>query len=121
MHENGIGSGSGTSFAEALGMLVPTSSKANKKKTATTPPVTSEKLGNNSVALSESLKPMTSDLLKQKKLEPLDVNISTLLPEITPNYRPLGHLPLENSHSKNNKVTTEEEALSAIMYNKISR
>lgn len=60
------------------------------------------------------------NILKEKKLPPLDISVANLLPEITPNYRPLGNFPLDNGPSKL-KTAAEDEALIAIMNSKISR
>lgn len=113
--ENGIGSGSGASFAEALGMLIPTS-KANKKKVAVIHPFPVEKQSLSRDSSPDDLTSKVPELLS-KKLAPLDVNVDNLLPEITPNYRPIG-LPF-NTASK--KIISDDETLGAIMYSKISR
>lgn len=113
--ENGIGSGSGASFAEALGMLIPPS-KANKKKVAVVHPFPVEKQSSSRDSSPDDLTSKVPELLL-KKLAPLDVNVDNLLPEITPNYRPMG-LPC-NTTSK--KIISDDETLGAIMYSKISR
>lgn len=59
-------------------------------------------------------------LLKEPpKLEQLDINISSLLPAITPNYRPLGNLT-DNIHQRS-KVLLDDEALSKVMSSKNQR
>lgn len=61
------------------------------------------------------------DALHMKKLEPVDMDLSSLLPEITPNYRPLGSY-LENSISQTrNKATADYEALSAVISSRNQR
>ncbi|KAF5300111.1 hypothetical protein FQA39_LY11303 [Lamprigera yunnana] len=120
MGSSGIDSGSGASFAEALGMLMPSSSKSAKKKVAVVHPRTVDNPTSYSRELSpEVLSTKAVDLLSPKKLAPLDINLDNLLPEITPHYKPLG-LPLDNGMSRN-KLSSEDDTLSAIMYNKISR
>ncbi|KAB0800486.1 hypothetical protein PPYR_01375 [Photinus pyralis] len=104
--ENGICSGSGASFAEALGMCV-SSSKASKKKVAVVRPYSPDNAPSN---VPELLTPT-------KKLTPLDVTVDNLLPEITPNYRPMG-LPYSTGSKK---VINDDEVLGALMYSKISR
>lgn len=122
MGENGIGSGSGASFAEALGMLIPGSSKTTKKKVAVIHPLTVDKPSPESRESSPEFTPakmQVPELLTTKKLGVLDIKVDNLLPEITPNYKPLG-FPIDNGMLKN-KLSSEDETLSAIMYNKISR
>nr|CAD7456681.1 unnamed protein product [Timema tahoe] len=58
------------------------------------------------------------------KLAPLemDVDLDSMLPMISPNYRPLGHYPgLESPTQKKNRMLTDEEALSKVMYAKNQR
>lgn len=50
-------------------------------------------------------------------MEPVNINLSSLLPEISPNYRPVG-FPLDN---QSKKIITEDEALSKVMANKNMR
>jgi transcription elongation factor B polypeptide 3 len=107
---NGIDSGSGASFAEALGMCEPSSSKNSAKKK---PSVEKKE---KPAKLEDSV----PKLLKEVSLEPpTDLNLSSLLPAITPNYRPLGNLL--NSDSQPKKSLSEYEALSNIMTSKNQR
>lgn len=112
-----IESGSGTSFAEALGMCEPKIRNSKKKG----PQVVREPVKEYSSSEAEQddndliAQP---DLLKEAKLEPLDINLSSLLPPITPNYKPLG-FPVADSPQK--RVLTDDEALSRVMSNKNQR
>ncbi|KAJ8957481.1 hypothetical protein NQ314_006540 [Rhamnusium bicolor] len=116
---NGIDSGSGASFAEALGMcgpLVSKSSSSGKKKSS------SEKSKSSSSYVKPEYIEMVEEddipsLLKEQPPEPLNLNISGLLPEITPNYRPVG-FPVD-MHPK--KLLTQDEALSQVISNKNMR
>lgn len=53
------------------------------------------------------------ELLREPKLEPINLNISSLLPEITPNYKPIA-LPIDQPK----RLISEDEALSRVMANK---
>lgn len=117
MTENGIGSESGTSFAEALGMLAPISSKSPKKKPIVNTFIPESDSSSSPIDVQQV---EVLNILKEKKLPPLDISVANLLPEITPNYRPLGNFPLDNGPSKL-KTAAEDEALIAIMNSKISR
>ncbi|XP_060525779.1 transcription elongation factor B polypeptide 3 [Cylas formicarius] len=119
--KNGIDSESGASFAEALGMLEPPKAgraKATKRKSG------SEALSvkSKSAKTAAELKPDDSDdeeaipdLLKDKKLEPLDINVSSLLPP--PNYKPLG-APVEHPSRLS---LNDEDALNKVISMKNKR
>ncbi|RZC34468.1 transcription elongation factor B polypeptide 3 [Asbolus verrucosus] len=109
-NNNGIDSGSGASFAEALGMCEPSSSR--KKK----PPSSEKKEKSSSSTKTEESVPK---LLKEPTLEPIDINLSSLLPTITPNYRPLGNLISSEPQPK--KSLSDYEALSNIITSKNQR
>lgn len=128
---HGIDSGSGASFAEALGMCGPLASnpkkKSDKPKTSQTlsrssenmesEPVKSRKSKSDECGYSSSSKLEIPDLLKEEPTEPLNVCLSSLLPEITPNYKPLG----VSFDSQPKRAYTDEEALSRVMTNKNQR
>ncbi|EFA12997.1 transcription elongation factor B polypeptide 3 [Tribolium castaneum] len=109
---NGIDSGSGASFAEALGMCEPSSSKNSAKKKV-------EKVEKVEKKKEKSTDQTVPKLLKEPTLDPIDLNISSLLPPITPNYRPLGNLLPSDSHHK--KFMSESEALTSIITSKNQR
>ncbi|CAG9865128.1 unnamed protein product [Phyllotreta striolata] len=119
---NGIDSESGASFAEALGMCGPTSSHSNKKKPSSDrKPHKSEpsKSSNSKHDDSKSKAPPKPipDLLNDVPNEPLNICLSSLLPEITPHYKPT---PL-NLDLQAKRVLNEDEALSRVMSNKNQR
>ncbi|KAL3278644.1 hypothetical protein HHI36_016182 [Cryptolaemus montrouzieri] len=107
---NGIGSESGTSFADALGMCGPPPSKKKKSSQPERPREPSPKPDENDLSYELPL--------PKEPLENLDINISTLLPPITPHYRPLG-LPVHDDQPK--KLLSDDEALSRVMMNKNQR
>ncbi|XP_044263156.1 transcription elongation factor B polypeptide 3-like [Tribolium madens] len=109
---SGIDSGSGASFAEALGMCEPSSSKNTPKKKT-------EKVEKTEKKREKSTDQTVPKLLKEPTLDPIDLNISSLLPPITPNYRPLGNLLSSDSHTK--KFMSESEALTSIITSKNQR
>ncbi|KAG5895381.1 hypothetical protein JTB14_029604 [Gonioctena quinquepunctata] len=133
---NGIDSESGASFAEALGMCGPSSYNGTKKKAVSSvssekprvdtgseleaPRSSSSHKSKSSTSYSKS-EPVEEkyvpELLMEKELEPLNINISSLLPEITPNYRPLG----VSLDSQPKRVITDDEALSRVMSNRNQR
>lgn len=130
----GIDSESGASFADVLGMLeAPVFSKNKKKSSAVSQEKSSpEKSYNDKVKVTKSIastsantsssKVTTTEVPKLLKdpgeLEPLDINMSSLLPTITPNYRPLG-VVLDNNQPK--KMWTDDEALSHVITAKHQR
>lgn len=65
--------------------------------------------------------------LKDLNLDPLDINISSLLPPITPNYRPLGILtidqlakkPLSEYETLSNAITTKTQRTKVYSGNKV--
>ncbi|KAI4457704.1 transcription elongation factor b polypeptide 3 [Holotrichia oblita] len=123
-----IGSESGTSFAEALGMLEPPASKSNKKFKST--PETSiykverpEKDRFKDKVVIE--KPFKSDKIDIVIPPPppkvdIDINISSLLPPITPNYRPVSNPILDNCSTRS-RIMNDDEALSLVMTQKNMR
>ncbi|XP_066149502.1 transcription elongation factor B polypeptide 3-like [Euwallacea fornicatus] len=118
---NGIDSGCGASFADVLGMLeTPLQSKSKKKITPEEKPSFSkstmkEPSKSNNKLLQANVPPLLKD---SNNLEPLvDINISSLLPSITPNYRPLG-LPVDGP---NKKLWMDDEALSRVITAKHQR
>ncbi|CAH1964649.1 unnamed protein product [Acanthoscelides obtectus] len=133
---NGIDSGSGASFAEALGLCGPPigmKGSSSKKKSLEKAGKAKEQGGSSKPTKRESSEereppPMEKDfdetdedenvpaLLKQPELEPLNINMSSLLPEITPNYKPLG-LPVDIQQKRFERMT-DDEALSRVMTNK---
>ncbi|KAK9879041.1 hypothetical protein WA026_003847 [Henosepilachna vigintioctopunctata] len=108
---NGIGSESGTSFEDALGMCGPPPSKKKKSTQHEKQKYSSPVLDNEEENVPGVL-PLPKD-----PLENLDINISSLLPLITPHYRPLG-LPVDDQPKK---MLTDDEALSRVMMNKNQR
>lgn len=150
-----IDSGSGASFAEALGMLEPLPTKSAKKKLANI----KNEVKNPEPSTSNS-KPKSTEITKAKhnlkadyddddddylsdenefllddkidisdvpallsnppKFEPLEINISSLLPAITPNYRPVANNPLLNENPRH-KALTEYETLSNVITSKNAR
>lgn len=54
-----------------------------------------------------------------KLLEPTDINLSSLLPQITPNYRPM-NLPVD-TYTLKQKQVAEDEALSYVISSKNQR
>lgn len=168
-----IDSGSGASFAEALGMLEPTpTNKSAKKKLLNNTKSDLKNVSSNSRASTSSskrnssperskekevykedpsfLSPMKNimedtleddddylsdenefidkidvngvpDLLTNPpKLDPLEINISSLLPTITPNYRPVPNNPLLNENPRH-KAMTEYESVSNLITTKNAR
>ncbi|KAH1013139.1 hypothetical protein HUJ05_012172 [Dendroctonus ponderosae] len=130
---DGIDSGSGTSFADVLGMLeAPVYSKSKKKSSANDETIPSsskktssvpreDKTARGSKPISESPSFKTNgeipNLLKDPAgLDPLDINMSSLLPSITPNYRPLG-VTLESSRP----MYMDDEAFSRVITAKHQR
>ncbi|XP_072398011.1 uncharacterized protein EloA [Diabrotica undecimpunctata] len=132
---HGIDSESGASFAEALGMCGPYVSSPKKK------PIVEKKRESNSVdkyvdsdeyepiskpkamakyddgatTSSSSSKVVVPSLLKEP--EPLNISLSSLLPEISPNYKPLG-VSFDNQPKR---IISDDEALSRVMMNKNQR
>ncbi|KAJ8944078.1 hypothetical protein NQ318_005988 [Aromia moschata] len=123
---NGIDSGSGASFADALGMCEPVMSiktfNNKKKKHASVSSPEKRRASSSHAKPEKNDKYEVEDddednvppLLKQEPPEPLNINISSLLPEITPHYKPLG-LPVE---SQPRRILTPDEALSQAISNK---
>ncbi|KAL1505226.1 hypothetical protein ABEB36_004838 [Hypothenemus hampei] len=107
---NGIDSGSGTSFADALGMLEPSKSNKTKKRTETLTTSRSKEESPSSNQVANFLKTPVN-------LEPLDINISGLLPSITPNYKPIS-MPLDNF---NRRLLSEDETLTRVISAKHQR
>ena len=58
-------------------------------------------------------------LTKNVKLEALDLDISSTLPEINPNYKPLPHIP--ESSKRQMKAMSEEDTMFSIMTTKNQR
>ncbi|XP_066246204.1 transcription elongation factor B polypeptide 3 [Euwallacea similis] len=118
---NGIDSGCGASFADVLGMLeAPLHSKSKKKIALEEKPSSSKStIKEPSKSINKPLQANVPSLLKDSNnLEPLvDINISSLLPSITPNYRPLG-LPVDGP---NKKLWMDDEALSRVITAKHQR
>ncbi|XP_050497932.1 transcription elongation factor B polypeptide 3 isoform X2 [Diabrotica virgifera virgifera] len=132
---HGIDSESGASFAEALGMCGPYVSSPKKK------PIVEKKKESSSVdkyvdsdeyepvpvskpktmtkyddgASSSSSKVVVPSLMKEP--EPLTISLSSLLPEISPNYKPLC-VPFDNQPKR---IISDDEALSRVMMNKNQR
>ncbi|XP_018323300.1 transcription elongation factor B polypeptide 3 [Agrilus planipennis] len=129
--DEGIDCGSGTSFAEALGMLESSSSSKVRRKEKNSTPLNSENCNSHGLTSSpketptdteECLSPClerTPPLISSAKLEPLDINLSSLLPEITPHYRPLGNTT--DIQSLKMKKIADYEALSAGITSKTQR
>ncbi|KAL1123589.1 hypothetical protein AAG570_002665 [Ranatra chinensis] len=146
--DGSIDAGSGASFAEAL-MQMDTSSKSGKKKkkSASSPSTAAPSSTNNASSKtsknsssgvkalsssSNSSSPSAADLTKmvsclrapdlltkKVKLESLNLDISSTLPEISLNYKPLPHVPENTRRAKTSM--TEEEAMSSIMTTKYQR
>ncbi|XP_030756800.1 transcription elongation factor B polypeptide 3 isoform X1 [Sitophilus oryzae] len=130
---NGIDSESGASFADVLGMLEPSMYKSKKKSNDTlvvqekvkTKEDKSQKLekqnkSSTSSSSSSSSVPIPEELslLKEPNLEPLDINISSLLPSITPNnYRPVS-FPIDTQPKK---FLSQDEALNHVISAKHQR
>ncbi|XP_011159769.1 transcription elongation factor B polypeptide 3 [Solenopsis invicta] len=102
----GIDCNSGASFAEALGMCsMPQPSKkrqSNSSSTNSNKPIKVERISppiNNRKILTAKSEPECSDdpkapslLAPNVKLEPLNVDLASTLPEISPNYKPLPYI-----------------------------
>nr|XP_022901595.1 transcription elongation factor B polypeptide 3-like [Onthophagus taurus] len=143
-NENGICSESGTSFADALGMLEPSTSKStiitNSNKKIKPERSIREKTPEKSYRKESLDKEDKKEKKKEKdrvstsssKIEvvvpppppknDVDINISSLLPMITPNYRPLAN-PLYDSMQNlaRGKALNDDEALSLVMSQKNQR
>ncbi|GJQ74769.1 EloA [Trypoxylus dichotomus] len=124
-----IGSESGTSFAEALGMLEPTTSKISSKKSKSSLEIVNhhktEKIEKERIREKSTEKPSTCDKIDIVIPPPppktdIDINIASLLPPITPNYRPISN-PFFDNGSTRNKVMNDDEALSLVMSQKNMR
>ncbi|GLV44199.1 Elongin A [Carabus blaptoides fortunei] len=131
--DNGIDSGSGASFAEALGMIIPTKGSSSKttykKKTVYSAPASptpsTSTMKPSRTAKSNTLSPLIQSpnlLSPNLKLEPL-VLIPPQLPEITTNYKPLGNSCTYDVSSPihNLRNMSEEEALSVVISSKTQR
>ncbi|KAG5309507.1 ELOA1 factor, partial [Acromyrmex insinuator] len=103
--DEGIDCNSGASFAEALGMCsMPQLSKkrqsnssnsnpSKSSKTELTSPVTNKKLPAVKIEPECDDNPNPPSLLAPNvKLEPLNVDLASTLPEISPNYKPLPYV-----------------------------
>ncbi|XP_054267864.1 transcription elongation factor B polypeptide 3-like [Macrosteles quadrilineatus] len=135
---------SGASFADALMGLSELKKKQSlkRKSTPSSPekrsrPTEKSSDGKSKISIKSETRTSTSslsssssktsfkepDLLsKNIKLEPLDVDLKSTLPEISPHYKPLPHYsPPDSPAGKRNKQLTQEEALSTIMSNKNQR
>ncbi|XP_003700655.1 transcription elongation factor elongin A [Megachile rotundata] len=121
--DEGIDCHSGASFAEALGMC--TMAQLSKKRSNNSPSsssakiikpeqsVTNNKKTTKTEPATETLQP-PSLLSSSVKLEPLNVDLASTLPEISPNYKPLPYVnPI---HRKE-----EDKALTDVMYVKNQR
>ncbi|XP_029661578.1 transcription elongation factor B polypeptide 3 isoform X1 [Formica exsecta] len=102
--DEGIDCNSGASFAEALGMctmpqpskkrhnnspnLIPTKSIKTERLS---PPISNKNTLKSESECGESSNPL-SLLAPNVKLEPLSVDLSSTLPEISPNYKPLPYI-----------------------------
>ncbi|XP_043266781.1 transcription elongation factor B polypeptide 3-like [Venturia canescens] len=137
--DDGIDCNSGASFAEALGMCQdrPSSRKKNPVsptspmiKTIKTEPGTSSSSSSSSMPSSsrstvkvKSEFPTSNDsqalslLAPNIKLEPLNVDLASTLPEISPNYKPLPAHYINPIHRKQD----EDKALSDVIYTKGQR
>uniref|UniRef100_A0A0A9YJV5 Transcription elongation factor B polypeptide 3 n=1 Tax=Lygus hesperus TaxID=30085 RepID=A0A0A9YJV5_LYGHE len=141
--DGSIDAGSGFSFADALAGLNPSpkkKKKANKDDVLSPKPSSSssshhkssssssqsqKKSSSSSVPLIKKEKhsdtAMPPELLKKPiKLESLELDINSTLPEINPNYRPLPHIP-ENARRNSLKSATNEEEMFNMMMNKNQR
>lgn len=58
---------------------------------------------------------------KPLKLENLDLDINSTLPEINPNYRPLPHVPENARRNSTTKTITNDEEMFSMMMNKNQR
>ncbi|CAH0553196.1 unnamed protein product [Brassicogethes aeneus] len=125
---NGIDSGSGASFAEALGMCVPikkviSSSTSSKKKVSSNLASKNDasSSGHSSYSNREKQEPYKAEIPKLliEPYEPVDLNISSLLPSITPNYRPLGNAVAVDAPFK--RTLTDYEALTHVITTKNQR
>ncbi|BES92360.1 RNA polymerase II transcription factor SIII (Elongin) subunit A [Nesidiocoris tenuis] len=66
--------------------------------------------------------PMPELLMKKPlKLENLDLDINSTLPEINPNYRPLPHVPENARRNSTTKTITNDEEMFSMMMNKNQR
>ncbi|TGZ47471.1 uncharacterized protein Eloa isoform X1 [Temnothorax longispinosus] len=103
--DEGIDCNSGASFAEALGMCsIPKSKKrqSNSSNTHSSKPIKTEPMSppvNNRKIPTVKPEPECSDnsnplslLAPNVKLEPLNVDLASTLPEISPNYKPLPYI-----------------------------
>lgn len=119
--DEGIDCNSGATFAEALGMCS-VSSKRSSRASPTSPVI---KIKTEPTAsTSRSLKIKTENVSKDDglsllapnvKLEPLEVDLSSTLPEITTHYKPL---PVANHMSAAHRRGEEERALGEVIYAK---
>ncbi|XP_060823679.1 transcription elongation factor B polypeptide 3 [Bombus pascuorum] len=122
--DEGIDCHSGASFAEALGMC--TMAQTSKKRTNNLPNTSTAKMLKAEQSTASNKKTAvrnesTSDTLQtpsllttNMKLEPLNVDLASTLPEISPNYKPLPYV--NPVHRKE-----EDKALTDVMYVKNQR
>ncbi|KOX78696.1 Transcription elongation factor B polypeptide 3 [Melipona quadrifasciata] len=122
--DEGIDCHSGATFAEALGMC--TMAQTSKKRNSNTPSTNTAKMfkgeqsatsNKKTVVKSESTSGtlQTPSLLTTNvKLEPLNVDLASTLPEISPNYKPLPYV--NPVHRKE-----EDKTLTDVMYIKNQR
>lgn len=116
-----IDSHSGTSFAEALGMLNPstsfdkasTSHSGSKSKSSPEKKKSRRETTKKDEELTEMPKLLTDEQYCPK-LNALDLKLDAALPPITPNYRPLGNMPLDVYQKK----MSDSEALSRVISQK---
>ncbi|XP_017886928.1 transcription elongation factor B polypeptide 3 [Ceratina calcarata] len=125
--DEGIDCHSGASFAEALGMC--TITQPSKKRIINSPNTSTAKVikteqptttNNKNVAVKseQSDDLQTPSLLSSNvKLQPLNVDLASTLPEISPNYKPLPYV-----NQKEDKYRKEEDrSLTDVMYVKNQR
>ncbi|XP_076244371.1 transcription elongation factor elongin A isoform X2 [Calliopsis andreniformis] len=123
--DEGIDCNSGASFAEALGMCTvaqPSKKRSNNPSNSTsTKPTKPEQSTTNTKKPVVRVEPITTDPLQPPpllsssvKLEPLNVDLVSTLPEISPNYKPLPYI--NHIHRKE-----EDKALSDVIYVKNQR
>lgn len=125
--DEGIDCHSGASFAEALGMC--TMAQPSKKRNINSPNTSTAKTikteqptttsNKNLIVKSEQSDSLqTPSLLSSNvKLQPLNVDLASTLPEISPNYKPLPYV-----NQKEDKYRREEDrSLTNIMYTKNQR
>lgn len=125
--DEGIDCHSGASFAEALGMCTMTHQNLSKKRNNNSPNTSTSKVMKTEQATTISNKKVTAKmeptssnlqtpslLTSNVKLEPLNVDLASTLPEISPNYKPLPYInPVQRKE--------EDKLLTDVIYVKNQR